>query len=276
MSDLATAGRLRPSTTQFPASWYCDPAGPRSRAADPARARARLRGPRAHGAQRGRLSGAGAQERGADARPQRGRHRAPVQRLPPSPGAHAQRPRHDAGDRVPAASLDVRSSRRAPRRAALSREPVPQPRAHAAAELERPAVRRPARRRARPRGARREGFRLQRLRLRPRRDASRQLQLEVLHRGLSRGLPRRPVPSRARPVRDVRRSSLGVRRLVFGADGRRQQQAGQGRARASTSAGTRRCSTSTAAKYRSTAPSGSRTTRTSCSSGIRTCSSSAR
>ena len=25
MSDLATAGRLRQSTTQFPASWYCDP-----------------------------------------------------------------------------------------------------------------------------------------------------------------------------------------------------------------------------------------------------------
>src|SRR6478736_7618837 len=25
MSDLATAGRLRPSTTQFPVSWYCDP-----------------------------------------------------------------------------------------------------------------------------------------------------------------------------------------------------------------------------------------------------------
>ena len=25
MSDLATAERLRPSTTQFPASWYCDP-----------------------------------------------------------------------------------------------------------------------------------------------------------------------------------------------------------------------------------------------------------
>jgi len=25
MSDLATAGRLRPATTQFPVSWYCDP-----------------------------------------------------------------------------------------------------------------------------------------------------------------------------------------------------------------------------------------------------------
>ena len=25
MSDLTTAERLRPSATQFPASWYCDP-----------------------------------------------------------------------------------------------------------------------------------------------------------------------------------------------------------------------------------------------------------
>ena len=25
MSDLATAGHLRQSTTQFPPSWYCDP-----------------------------------------------------------------------------------------------------------------------------------------------------------------------------------------------------------------------------------------------------------
>ena len=65
---------------------------------------------------------------------------------------------------------------------------------------------------------------------------------------------------------------LGVRRLVFGADGRRQQRARKtGHAR-STSAGTRRCSTSIAARFRRTARSGSRTTRTSCSSGIRTCS----
>ena len=38
------------------------------------------------------------------------------------------------------------------------------------------------------------------------------LQLEDLHRGLPRGLPRRPVPPRARPVRHLRRPALGVRR----------------------------------------------------------------
>ena len=136
---------------------------------------------------------------------------------------------NDAGDRLPAASLDVRSQRRASRRAALPREPC--------LNLGRTPLQnwngllfdgpRDVARDLAALGV--EGLRLQRLRLRPGRDASRQLQLEVLHRGLSRGLPRRPVPSRARPVRDVRRPSLGVRRLVFGADGRRQQQARQAR-----------------------------------------------
>ncbi len=72
--------------------------------------------------------------------------------------------------------------------------------------LERPAVRRRARRRVRPgRHARRERARFLGLRARPHRNPRVQLQLEDLHRGLSRGLPRRAVPSGARPVRHLRR-----------------------------------------------------------------------
>ena len=54
-----------------------------------------------------------------------------------------------------------------------------------------------------------ERFRLLRLHARPRRDARVQLQLEVVHRGLSRGLPRRAVPSGPRPVRHLRRPEAG-------------------------------------------------------------------
>jgi len=50
----------------------------------------------------------------------------------------------------------------------------------------------------------REAFRLLGLHARPSRDAPMQLQLEIFHRGLSRGLPRRAVPSRPGPVRHLR------------------------------------------------------------------------
>ena len=60
-------------------------------------------------------------------------------------------------------------------------------------------------------------------RARPDRDPRVQLQLEDLHRGLPRGLPRRAVPPGPRPVRHLRRPEVGVRRLVLGADGGREQ-----------------------------------------------------
>ena len=68
------------------------------------------------------------------------------------------------------------------------------------------------------------------------------LQLEVVHRGLPRGLPRRPVPSRARPVRHLRRPEVGVRADWASVQTRRhQQQAREARARKPTRGGTRRC-----------------------------------
>ena len=63
--------------------------------------------------------------------------------------------------------------------------------------------------------------------LRPRQAARVRLQLEDLHRGLPRGLPRRPVPPRARPVRHLRRPALGVRAAPLGADGRAEERARQ-------------------------------------------------
>ena len=202
MSDLATAGRLRQATHAVPAFpgiaiRVCSKPSGAS-----ARARARLRRPRAHGAQCRRLPGARRARRRADARPQRRRRRAPVQRLPPSAGADAQRARQRASIVCPMHrwTYDLKGELLgAPH---FADKPCLEPRAHAAAELERPAVRRPARRRAAtwPRSASSTSTsratcstasRLHRV----------QLQLEILHRGLPRGLPRRPVPSRPRPVR---------------------------------------------------------------------------
>ncbi len=79
--------------------------------------------------------------------------------------------------------------------------------------VERPAVRgqRPRRRsRPGPHGPARRP-RLRGLRARPRRAARVQLQLEDLHRGLPRGLPRRPLPPRPGQLRHLRRPALGVR-----------------------------------------------------------------
>ena len=110
---------------------------------------------------------------------------------------------------------------------------MPEARTHAAAALERPAVRRAARRRTptSPACAPRaildfSGYVLDRVEI-----ARVQLQLEDLHRGLSRGLPRRAVSSGSRPVRHVRRSRLAVRRPLLAADRRRQQRARASRER---------------------------------------------
>src|SRR5438477_8977179 len=66
--------------------------------------------------------------------PERVRHRAPVERLPPPPGDPSRRPRQRPEHRLPAAPLDLRHEGRAARRAALSRESLPQPRQDSAAE----------------------------------------------------------------------------------------------------------------------------------------------
>ena len=109
-----------------------------------------------------------------------------------------QRPRQRAQHRLPAPPLDLRSEGRAPRRAALRRQPVPQPAAarrfrtgtaccstaSATSRATSPAL-----------GVKHfdfSGYVLDRVEI-----ARVQLQLEDVHRGLSRGLPRRAVPSRA-------------------------------------------------------------------------------
>ena len=79
------------------------------------------------------------------------------------------------------------------------------------------------------------------LRARPRRAARVQLQLENLHRGLPRGLPRRPLPPGARPVCDLRRPELGVQRALLGADRGRVRVALANLALTLTKSGTRCC-----------------------------------
>ena len=65
-----------------------------------------------------------------------------------------------------------------------------------------------------------------------------------------------PVPSGARPVRHLRRPEVGVRRLRIRCRRSASTTSWPSPERARTSAGTRRCSISTAAKFRSTARSG--------------------
>jgi choline monooxygenase len=69
---------------------------------------------------------------------------------------------------------------------------------------------------------------VRRLQAGPRRTAPVQLQLEDLHRGLPRGLPRRALPPGPGQLRHLRRPDVAVRRLVFGA-ARRHHLAGQAR-----------------------------------------------
>ena len=72
-----------------------------------------------------------------------------------------------------------------------------------------------------------EGPRLRGLPARQGRRRRLRLQLEDLHRGLPRGLPRRPLPPGPGPLRHLRRPQVGVRRLVQRADGGHQQRARQ-------------------------------------------------
>ena len=87
---------------------------------------------------------------------------------------------------------------------------LPAPEQDAAAKLERPAVRRQARhRQGSGDHARVQGDRLLRLHAGSRGSGRIQLQLEDFHRGLSGGLPRRAVPPRPGPARQLRRSASG-------------------------------------------------------------------
>jgi choline monooxygenase len=71
MSNFATVAQLQRATSQLPVSWYCDPEILRRRAKAPVRARALLRRARAHGAESGRLLRARVARQRAGARPQR-------------------------------------------------------------------------------------------------------------------------------------------------------------------------------------------------------------
>ena len=169
-------------------------------------------------------------------------------------GARPHAPEH----RLPAAPLDLRPARPAGRRAAFRRGPLPEPAQLPGAELARLVVRgQRSRRRDRPGRARPRGrTRLQRLRVRPCHPARVRLQLEDLHRGLPGGLPRRPVPPRAGPLRDLRRPALGIRPPPLGADGRREPGAGEGRLAGLPALARRAAGASAAARRRRTAPSG--------------------
>ena len=160
MSDLATAARLRQATSQLPAAWYCDP---RVFEAEHRQLFARAPGYVGHElmvpeAGDYHVLAARDDAQALVARPA-GR-RAAVQHLPPPPGDHADRQGQRAEHRVPDPPLDLRPPGQAARRAAFRRQALPQSRPHAAAELERAAVRRPARRRARSRRPRAAGPRL--------------------------------------------------------------------------------------------------------------------
>src|SRR2546421_2040758 len=110
------------------------------------REQSRLCRARADGAEPGRLPYARLDGPRQGAGPERERHRAPVERLPPPAGDPARRPGKRAEHRLSPAPLDLRHEGRAARRAALPRKSLPQPRQNSAAELARHAVRGQARR----------------------------------------------------------------------------------------------------------------------------------
>ena len=165
---------------------------------------------------RGPRAAAHAQRRGAD-----------LQRLPPSPGRDPARAAARCNPARPRAATSCARCTAGPT-AAATRAPagtllgaphfaagsLPEPEQLPAAGMERAAVRETQRQRdvagrpGRHGPARRP--RLHRHGARPRRDARVQLQLEDLHRGLPRGLPRRPVPPGPGQLRHLRRPALGV------------------------------------------------------------------
>ena len=273
MSDLATAARLRQAASQFPASWYCDP-----RVLDAERKHLLARAPGYVGhelmvpergdyrvlASRDNAQALVHGPQGIELLSNVCRHRQAIMLTGSGNAPNIVCPIHRWTYDLQGKLLGAPHFENQPC-AHLGRS--------AAAELERTALRRSPRRRARsvePHAAR---SRLLGLRPGPGRSARMQLQLEDVHRGVPRGLPRAAVPSRPRSIRHLRRASLGIRRMGVGPVRRREQRPGQAGHAQRTSAGTRRCSTITAAGSQRTARSGSPTIRTSWSSGIRTCSS---
>src|SRR6266700_3422656 len=200
--DLVTQGALQPYVrpAQF-ANAYTQhvtasrflvlrPAGLRAGAEAALRERSRLCRARADGAEYRRLSHPRLDGPRESAGPERERHRAPLERVPPPPGDPARRPGQRAQHRLPAAPLDLRHGRRAPGRASLSRESLPELEQDEAPELPLHAVRGPARRRGRPRRILdRRPVRLLGIHARPRPDHGARATLENLHRGLPRGRP---------------------------------------------------------------------------------------
>ena len=232
MSDLATAGHLRQATTQFPVSWYCDPRVLEAEQRAAARARPGYVGhelmvpevgrlPRARRARRTRRCSSATRAASSSCRTSAGTGRRSCSTARGNARQH----------RVPDPSLDVRPAKAscsARRTFAdkpclnLGRTPLQNwngllfdgPR-----DVGRDLA-----------GARRPAISTSRATCS---TASRCIACnynwKIVHRGLSRGLPRRPVPSGTRPVRHLRRPQVGVRRLVFGADRRHQQRAREAR-----------------------------------------------
>ena len=207
------------------------------------------------------------------ARPKRQRSRAFVEHLPAPSGGDAPGARKRTKHRLPPPSLDLRAGREAPRRASFSAESVPRPRANRSSL---PGTDCCSRASATSRqdlarlGVAAEldfsGFMFDRVV-----DRRIRVQLEDVHRGLSRGLSRRALPSGARQLRRRRRPPLGVRRLVQRADMRR---AGAGSSKPGSETVQALARRSAAPRRRPVSPrtarSGSPISPTSWSSGIRT------
>ena len=230
MSDLATAGRLRQASTQFPVSWYCDPRVLEAEQRLAARARARLCratsswcpnvGDFQALAARGDAQMLVRNANGVELLSNVCRHRQALMYNGRGNTRNIVCPLHRwtydlKGELLGAPHFADKPCLN------LGRTPLQ----HWNGLLfdgPRDVAQRPGR-------AGRQALRLLGLHARPRRDAPVQLQLEDVHRGLSRGLPRRAVPSGPGPVRHLRRPEVGIRRLVLGADGRHQQQPVQAR-----------------------------------------------
>ena len=199
MSDLATAGHLRQATTQFPVSWYCDP-----QVFDAEQRLLLARGPgyvgpRAHGARIRATSTCSAR---AATRRCWCATRAASSCCPTSAGtgrrscSTAAATSADIVCPIHRWTYDLRGellgAPHFPDKPCLNLGRTP------LAELERPAVRRAARRRAAI--SRRSVSRISTFRATcstaSRRTAC-NYNWKIVHRGLPRGLPRRPVPSRA-------------------------------------------------------------------------------
>jgi hypothetical protein len=217
MSDLSL--RLQQAASQLPVSSYFDEAlfqREQERIFQPVRATSvtawrcptgRLLRAEARG--RGPRAGAQWAHGGVELVSNVCRHRQAVMLKGAARWADRQRRRQH---RLPAAPLDLQAQRRAAGRTAFRARSLPEPEQLQPARVERPAVRgqRPRHRRRPGRhGPVAQGPELRRLCARQGRAARVQLQLEDLHRGLSGGLPRRPLPPRPGQLRHLRRPAAG-------------------------------------------------------------------